>query len=411
MNVILDPLTHVDSVAMGVWIGAGSRDETEAQNGLAHLLEHMAFKGTTSRSALDIAETIESVGGHMNAYTGREQTAYYLRLLKDDIPLGVDILADVLQNSTFLEEELLREKAVVIQEIGQVEDTPDDIIFDHFSEKVFNKQALGRPILGTRYLVDRFQRQDIMQFVDSHYAPPNMVFSISGALDVDKTIQLIEAAFQIETQPKTKEREENIYIGGEYRKDCDLEQAHVVLGFEGIDQHHPLYYAFHVFSTLFGGGMSSRLFQEVREKQGLAYSVYSFQQSYQDTGVFGIYGGTNGQDVTKFITTCLHELQKVPQDLSEKELNRAKMQLKASLLMGRERVSNRAEAMATQYLTHGRVIPSHEIIQKVEAVSSEDINNVIQHLAQTKMPSLALMGPVQHVASHAEIFAPFLQQK
>ena len=292
LRVATDPMDSVETASVGVWIEAGSRYETATICGVSHFLEHMVFKGTRRRDARAIAEEIEAVGGHLNAHTSREYTAFYAKVLKEDVPLAVDIIADILQDATLDDGELGRERTVILQEIMQAQDTPDDIIFDRFQETAFPEQALGRPVLGSPELISAMTREVLASYMRVHYGAPRMVLAAAGRVDHDELVALAEATF--DRLPATIEglREPARYQGGDFREERDLEQVHLVLGFQGVGYRDPDFYPVSVLSTLLGGGMSSRLFQEAREKRGLVYSIYTFPTSYTDSGVFGIYAGT-----------------------------------------------------------------------------------------------------------------------
>ncbi len=392
LTVATDSMPHVETVSLGVWANVGARNETADINGVAHLLEHMAFKGTERRSAREIAEEIEAVGGHLNAYTSREQTAFYAKVLADDTTLAVDIIADILQHSVFDPEELARERAVVLQEIGQAEDTPDDIVFDHFQEAAFPNQPMGWPILGRAEIVQGLSRQEISGYMKRHYAPERLILAAAGRVDHDRLVDLA-GAFDSLPRAETVATASSRYVGSEHREDRDLEQVHVVLGFEGIAYGDPDYYAASVYSTLFGGGMSSRLFQEVREKRGLVYSIYSFASSYTDGGLFGIYAGTGESEVEELIPVVCDELAKVADTLREDEIARARAQLKAGILMARESTGSRCEQLAQQIMIYGRPIPAPETVAKIDAVGPAEVARVARRLLLSP-PTLAAIGPL-----------------
>ena len=274
LRVVSDPMATVESVSLGVWVGVGARYEKPEMNGVSHLLEHMAFKGTHRRSALAIAEEIEAVGGHINAYTTRESTAYYVRVLKEDVPLGVDLIADILQHSTMEKEELERERTVILQEIHQANDTPDDVVFDNFQAAAYPDQPLGRQVLGDADIVGSMDRDTIIEYMNGHYNARTMVLAAAGRVDHDELVSLARDTFSELPQGEEANREAALYTGGESIIERELEQAHLLLGFEGVGYQDPDFYTVAVLSTLFGGGMSSRLFQEIREKRGLVYSIY-----------------------------------------------------------------------------------------------------------------------------------------
>jgi predicted Zn-dependent peptidase len=395
MRVCTDAMDHVESVALGVWVDTGTRFERPEVNGIAHMLEHMLFKGTTTRTARAIAEEIEAVGGNINAYTGRETTAFHAAVLKEDVGLGVEIIADILQNSLLDADELEREKTVVLQEIGQALDTPDDVIFDQMQETAFPNQMLGRPVLGTEQTVKAMSRDDLVAHISSYYTTDRMILAASGRLEHDQIVDLALKSFKGKAVANDRpDAAPAQYRGGEHRDARPLEQAHLTLGFEGLSYRDPDYYTMAVFSTLFGGGMSSRLFQTVREERGLVYSIYSFASSYAETGLFGIYAGTGADEVSEVIPLVCEEFAKVAQDLNEEELVRARNQLKAATLMSLESTSSRCESLARQMLVWGRPLPISEIVARIEAVDQAAVRRVVNRLLKSR-PTLAALGPLQ----------------
>ncbi len=406
LRVVSDHIPHVESAAVGVWVDVGARHEAAEVNGVAHLLEHMAFKGTATRSAQRIAEEIEAVGGSVNAYTSRENTAYYARVLKADVPLAVDILSDILQHSIFEESELERERAVIIQEIGQSFDTPEDLIFDQMQEVLYPDQPLGRPILGTEALIKTIPRADIAGYMKRNYTASGMVLAAAGNIDHAALVAQAETAFAEIGQGLPPEAAPARYAGGERYENRDLEQVHFTLGFDGVPYGDPDYYAANVFSYLLGGGMSSRLFQEIREKRGLVYSIYSFTSPYRDGGNFGIYAGTGETEVDELVPVLCDELQKVTAKIDAEELARTKAQMRAGLLMSLESTSSRCERLAQNMLIHGRVFSYQEIIDKIDAVDASAVMQVAQRMLRTK-PTVAALGPVGRLERMAPISARF----
>lgn len=402
LTVLTERMERVETVSFGAYVGAGTRHETAAENGVAHFLEHMAFKGTERRSAADIAEAIENFGGHINAYTSREQTAYYVKLLKEDLALGADIIGDILCHSSFEPEELERERGVILQEIGQANDTPDDIIFDHFQSAAYPAQPMGRPVLGTEQIIRGMKREALPGFMRQHYTPENMVIAASGNLYHEQVVELAQRHFADLPRAERAAPMEADYMGGEYRELRDLDQAHIVLGFDAPGYGQPDYYPSMLLSTLLGGGMSSRLFQEIREKRGLVYSIYSFTAPAQDGGLFGIYAGTGESEAAELIPVTLEELEKVQRSVSEAELNRARAQLKAGLLMSLESTGSRCEQLARQWQVFGRIIPVEETVGKINAVTVEDIRASAAKIFRQK-PTLATIGPVAQVPKFSAI--------
>jgi predicted Zn-dependent peptidase len=402
LTIVTERMDRVETVSFGAYIATGSRNETEAENGVSHFLEHMAFKGTDTRSAAAIAEEIEAVGGHINAYTAREQTAYYVKVLKEDTALAADIIGDILTHSTFEPEEMERERGVILQEIGQANDTPDDIIFDHFQEVAYPSQSLGRPILGTEQGIREMPRTTLTGYMKRHYAPPNMVVAAAGKLEHAQILDLVGRHFTDLPAQVPPGMENGVYQGGEFREDRDLDQVHIVLGFPSVGYSDPDYYPTLLLSTLLGGGMSSRLFQEIREKRGLVYSIYSFAQPYIDGGLFGIYAGTGESEAEELMPVTLEELRKVQTSVTEAELARAKAQVKASVLMSLESTGSRCEQLARQIQVFGRVLSTEETVRKIMAVTQEDILRAASRHFRGK-PTLATMGPADRVPSLAAI--------
>jgi predicted Zn-dependent peptidase len=402
LRVVSDPMAAVESVSLGVWVGVGTRYERPEMNGVSHLLEHMAFKGTKRRSALAIAEEIEAVGGHINAYTTRESTAYYVRVLKEDVALGVDLIADILQNSTMETEELERERTVILQEIHQANDSPDDVIFDNFQEAAYPDQPMGRQVLGDANIVGSMGRDIIMDYMDNHYNANTMVLSAAGSIDHDELVTLARDSFSELPRGEQASREPANYTGGQSIVARELEQAHLLLGFEGVDYEDPDFYAAAVLSTLFGGGMSSRLFQEIREKRGLVYSIYSFVPSYSDSGLFGIYAGTGEEETQELIPLVCDEIKKICDGVGADELTRARAQIKASILMGLESSSSRCEQLARQMMVFGRPLPTEEVVANIESVDRDAILNTAQRIFSSPL-TVAALGPISKLESFEEI--------
>jgi predicted Zn-dependent peptidase len=405
MRFVTDRMDSVETVSLGVWVNAGARNETAEINGVSHLLEHMAFKGTARRSALDIAVEIENVGGHLNAYTSRESTVYYATVLKENADLALDIVSDILMNSTFADDELARERTVVLQEIGQANDTPDDIIFDTFQENAYPDQPLGRAILGTTDIVSRMPRETLKGYIDAQYGSDRMILSAAGNLDHDVLAGLAEKAFAGVSPSQAEAPIPGVYTGGDNREIRDLEQAHLVMGFNGVGYDDDDYYPLAVLSTALGGGMSSRLFQEVREKRGLVYSIYTFSSAYQDGGLFGLYAGTGADEVAELVTVVCDELRRVASDpMDDGEIARSRAQIKAGVLMSLESTSSRAERVARHLQVYDRIIPVEEIARRIDAVTAEDVRRVAERLL-TSAPTLTALGPVDGLQDYATVKA------
>jgi predicted Zn-dependent peptidase len=406
MRVVTDTIDSVESASLGIWVGVGARHEHEDVNGVAHMLEHMAFKGTKRRSARGIAEEIEAVGGSLNAYTSRENTAYFARVLKSDVPLAVDILADILQHSTFDNEELSRERAVVIQEIGQSFDTPDDLVFDHFQEVAYPDQPIGRSILGSAERIGGMSRDTIAGYMNRNYTAPGMVLAAAGRVDHEALVAQAEGLFSGLGNGNGPPAAPAIYKGGERIEHRDLEQIHLVLGFDGVAYGDPDYYAVSLLSYLLGGGMSSRLFQEIREKRGLVYSIYGFTSSYVDGGSFGVYAGTGEQEAAELVPVLCDEINKVTVAVTEEELERTKAQIKAGILMSLESTSARCERLAQHIFVYGRPLTTEEIVAKIDAVDVAAVVRAAKRVTSTP-PTFAALGPTAGLRRLAPIAARF----
>ncbi len=403
LRVVTDDVPSVESVSVGVWVDVGTRNEDMAHNGVAHMVEHMLFNGTPTRSSLEIAQAIESVGGQINAYTGREVTAYYVHLLKEDTRLALDTLADMIQRSTFPDKELEKERGVIVQEIGMSNDTPDDIIFDYYQETAYPDQTLGAPILGRAEIIERMKKETLRDYVQRFYTPRKMVVSAAGNIRHEDMVAYAGELFADLPADKDCIAEAARYEGGEARHEKDLEQSHVVLGFQGISRHDPDYYAAVLLATIMGGGMSSRLFQEIREKRGLVYSIYASHTSYHDDGQFEIYAGTGGDKLPELVPVVCDELMKSMQDIVPlDELARAKAQLKASILMSRESMMSRANRQAKYLLNFGEGPDVRHLIDLIEKVTPDTLQRMAQRLFSGK-PTLAALGPLSRLEEYERI--------
>ncbi|WP_375674768.1 M16 family metallopeptidase [Bartonella sp. CL100XZDX] len=395
LTIATHTMQQIDSVALGIWVKVGSRNETSTQHGIAHLLEHMAFKGTENRTAFQIATDIEDVGGEINATTSIETTAYFARVLKSDIPLAIDILADILMHSKFDDNELEREKQVIFQEIGAAHDTPDDIVFDHFTETAFRHQSLGRSILGTAKTIQSFTSTDLHDFINKQYSADRMIVVAAGAVKHESFVREVESRLGTfrshSTAPLTNLAN---YVGGDFREYRDLMDTQVVLGFEGRAYHARDFYAAQILSIILGGGMSSRLFQEVREKRGLCYSIYAFHWGFSDTGLFGVHAATGQDGLKELIPVILDELSKVSKNIHANELQRAQTQYRANLTMSQENPSSQAHLIARQILLYGRPIPISETIERLNLITPKRLTDLAHRLFTNSTPTLTAVGPV-----------------
>ena len=402
LTVVSETMPRVETVSFGAYVAAGTRNESAEENGVSHFLEHMAFKGTENRDAAAIAREIENVGGHLNAYTARENTAYYCKVLKEDLGLAADIIGDILTHSTFAPEELERERGVILQEIGQANDTPDDIIFDHFQTTAYPGQPMGRPTLGTEEVIKGMRREALTGYMRHHYGPERMVVAAAGALEHERLLDLVGRHFRDLPEVAPPPPEAARYVGGEFREERDLDQVHIVLGFPATSYKDRLHYPTLLLSTLLGGGMSSRLFQEIRGKRGLVYSIYSFAHPFRDGGLFAVYAGTGEKEAEELVPVTLEELRKVQTSVTQDELDRAKAQLRASLLMSLESTGSRTEQLARQIQVHGRIIPIEETKAKIAAVTIEQVQEAAR-AAFRATPTLAALGPAGKVPGLPQI--------
>ena len=394
-RIVTEHMPGLASAAIGIWVTAGARHETEAQNGIAHFLEHMAFKGTARRTSLQIAEAIEDVGGYINAYTSREVTAYYARVLQADVPLAMDVIGDILLNPTFDRAEIEVERGVILQEIGQALDTPDDVIFDWLQEQAYPGQPIGRTILGPAEQVSRFEQQDLTHFVAEHYGPGQMILSAAGAVDHDEIVKFAEKIFGDMVPRSEYVPDVAAFRGGEVRHVKSLEQAHFALAFESPGYRDPNIYTAQIYASALGGGMSSRLFQEVREVRGLCYTIFAQAGAYADTGMTTVYAGTSAGQVAELAEITVDEMKRAASDMSPAEVARARAQMKAGLLMGLESPTNRAERLARLVQIWGRIPPLEETVAQIDAVTTGDVREFAEHMAAQAPAALALYGPVE----------------
>ncbi len=401
-RIVTEHMPGLQSASAGVWVMAGGRHETAAQNGIAHFLEHMAFKGTKRRTALQIAEEIEDVGGYINAYTSREMTAYYARILKDDVALALDVIGDIVLNPAFDPKEIEVERHVILQEIGQALDTPDDIIFDWLQEVSYPDQSFGRTILGPADNVAGFARADLQTFVKDNYGPAQMILSAAGGVDHDAIVKQAEAIFGGLTARPQKASQPATFKGAERREVKDLEQVHFAMAFDAPGYRHPDVYAAQVYSMVMGGGMSSRLFQKIREERGLCYSIFAQSGAYEDAGQITVYAGTSAEEIGDLCRLTVDEMKRAADDMTEAEVARARAQIKAGMLMGLESPSSRAERIARLLAIYGRVPDIQESVAKIDAVTTADVRRYGEGLCAVDN-AMALYGPVDAAPTLEEI--------
>jgi predicted Zn-dependent peptidase len=400
LTIVSDPMPGLESAALGVWVNTGGRNETKAQMGVSHMLEHMAFKGTATRTARGLSEEIEAVGGSLNAYTSREQTAFHARVLKEDVGLALDLLSDILLNPAFAEDEIAREKQVVLQELGQARDTPDDIIFDHLQAAIYPGQPMGWSTLGEEETVSNFSRDMLKGYMGAQYRAGSMTLIASGAVRHDELVEQASRLFAELTPGAAPPSLPSRYRGGDARFSEDLEQAHIAFAFPGLSNADPDYYVGQLYATALGGGMSSRLFQEAREKRGLCYSIYAFTGNFQDSGFLSVYAGTGEAEAGELAAVVAGEMEAMAGNLGEAELNRARAQLKASLLMGLERAGARTEQIAGQLFALGRIQSPAEIVSHLDAIDVAAVKSYAARVMSQGAPTIAALGPISRLESH-----------
>ena len=394
--VVMEPIKNLRSVAVGVWVKVGSRYESRDENGISHFLEHMFFKGTKRRTTKDIAVDIDSLGGDLNAFTSRENTAFYIKVLDEHLGKGVDLLSDIFVNSVFPEDELEKEKKIIREEIKMVEDTPDDYIHDLFSLAVWGHEGLGQPILGRRETVASFSREDVTAHIRKYYGTKDIVIACAGNFATDDLIAVLNKRFGGLRQgsvPKTNGAA--AFQQGVKVHSKDMSEAHICIGVPGVSQVSDDRYAFFVLNTILGAGVSSRLFQEIREKRGLAYSVYSFTSSYMDTGLWGVYAGVSKKRIREVAEVVISEMRALSGTLTDIELERAKNHLKGNLMLGLESTNSRMNNIARQEIYFGRYIPPEEIIKSVNMVSMKQIRELADSLIGRDNFSVTALGPIQ----------------
>jgi predicted Zn-dependent peptidase len=405
MTVISEEIGHVRSVSIGAWVQCGSRHEDRTFNGTAHFIEHMLFKGTKRRSAFDIASDIDSVGGVMNAFTGKELTSYYIKVPDYHLPLAIDLLADIYLNSLFDPEEMSKEKSVVLQEIHMVEDTPDEYVHDLFEKTFWSSHSLSLPVLGTKETVASFDRQSVMDFFHSRYGGDNLVLTAAGNLKHEELVKQAQNVFEHLERKCTMqpEPEPDVSSGVEFLEK-DLEQLHMVIGTPAPSTLHQDRYAAILMNSVLGGSMSSRLFQEIREKRGLCYAIRSSVVSYRDAGLLSVYVGTTDDKISEVVLLIMDELRRLKiEPLTDKELRSAKELIKGNLLLSLESTDNRMSKLATNEIYFGRNISSEEIVGKIEAVTSDDIRRLACRLFTKDTLSVAVLGRMPEKDFHKDL--------
>ena len=394
--VVMESFKNVRSVAVGVWVKVGSRYETPAKNGISHFLEHMFFKGTRKRSPKDIAVEIDTMGGDLNAFTSRENTAFYIKVLDEYLEKGVDLLSDIFVHSTFPEDELEKEKKIIKEEVKMVEDTPDDYIHDLFNQTIWGHEGLGQPILGRRETIAAFTREDLIHHISKYYGTKDIIISCAGKFQPAKLMELLRERFgglRRGSEPEkgpTPEFKSDIKV---YTK--DISEAHICIGVPSVSQTSDDRYSLFVLNTLLGGGVSSRLFQEIRENRGLAYSVYSYTSMYLDTGLWGVYAGVSKKRIREVAELIIHEMLSLKDTLTEDELDKAKRHLKGNMILGLESTNSRMNNIARQEIYFNRYFSPDEISKAVDVVSMKQIRELSERLLAKRSLSVTAYGPLQ----------------
>ena len=394
LRIVTHHMPAFESVTFGVWNNVGSRDEHEEINGTAHFLEHMAFKGTTTKTAKEIAEKVDNVGGFMNAFTSEETTAYFVQLLEQNLQVGIDVISDILQNSTFEPEELEKERGVILQEIGMYLDDPSEMVGDYWQRTAFPNQPIGRLIIGKKEIIQSIKRDKIVNFMQNNYHPSKMVVSAAGKINHENFVEQISNSMINLPNGNINKRVKALYQGGEYREEKALEQVHLVLGFKGLDYYDEDYYALKIYSAIMGAGMSSRLFQEIREKRGLVYSIHTSSRSFYDTGTFQVFAGTGEKQIQELIPVLCDELQNAPKNLTDKEIEKSKTQLRSATLMATESTMSNAAIAVHQVFTKEKLINIEEILEKIKNVSKSSIEKAAKKLLSSK-PTVSSIGPIK----------------
>ena len=394
LTILLDHFNS-NTLSIGLWLNVGSVNENNKQLGIAHMLEHMAFKGTKNRNAFDISKEIEDVGGDINAYTSKENTAYYVKLLPSNYELGIEILSDIFLNSTFPKEEIERERGVIISEIGQSNDMPDDKVFDKFYSLAYQNQSIGKPILGTKVSVGGFNKDDLKEFCNQNYNPSNLIIGISGKFDEKKITNQIKKNFEFlksgnkSTKPKYK------WNSGFHSEKKDLQQAHIVFGVEGLSNVDKQRLDLSALSIILGGGMSSKLFQEIREKKGLCYSIFSFQSQFLSSGIFGFYSACNPNDLENLLDTSLNEIKNLSKNITINDLDRAKAQLSSGFIRAQDFTFSRLERNVKSLFTHSKMFSEDYILNKISELKISNLLDLYDRLFHDPKTVLSIIGPDQ----------------
>lgn len=394
LTILLDPFNS-NTLSIGLWLNVGSVNENNNQLGIAHMLEHMAFKGTKTRNAFDISKEIEDVGGDINAYTSKENTAYYVKLLPSNYELGIEILSDIFLNSTFPKEEIERERGVIISEIGQSNDMPDDKVFDKFYSLAYENQSIGKPILGTKVSVGGFNKDDLIKFCNQYYSPSNLIIGISGKFNENKIVNQIKKKFEYLKSGNKSIKPQYKWNSGFHSEKKDLQQAHVVFGIEGLSNVDKQRLDLSALSIILGGGMSSKLFQEIREKKGLCYSIFAFQSQFFSSGIFGFYSACNPNDLENLLETSLNEIKNLSKNITKSDLDRAKAQLSSGFVRSQDFTLSRLERNVKSLFTHSKMYSEDYLLKKINELKISNLLDLYDRLFEDPKTVLSIIGPDQ----------------
>lgn len=395
VRIVTEEIPHVRSVSMGIWVGAGSRDEDDGNNGIAHFIEHMMFKGTEKRTAKEIAETLDAVGGQLNAFTSKEYTCYYAKVLDEHLDIAADLLTDMFFNSLFREDDIEKEKNVIIEEIKMYEDAPDELVHDIFASTLWSGHALGRPVIGTEQIIKALGRKDLLSFKNRLYSPEFIVVAVTGNVKHQNIVDRLAPLFE----NMVSALKPRLYTAPSPHKDINLrkkdtEQVHLCIGTPGLPMDHPDTYVLHILNSVLGGGISSRLFQEIREERGLAYSVFTYQSSYRDAGLFTVYAGLSQNNLGEVVSIIEREAKDFRVNgITAAELSRAKEQLKGSMYLGLENVSNRMSRIGKSEICLNRVVTVDEAVEKINGVTLEAVKGLAETIFRTDNIAISSIGP------------------
>lgn len=399
VQIVMEPISFIRSISFGIFVKNGSRNEDKDTNGISHFIEHMLFKGTENRNAKQIAEEMDSVGGQMNAYTTKEYTCYYTKTLDTHFDIAIDVLTDMFFNSKFDDTEIKKECNVILEEINMYEDAPEDLVYDELQYNIWKGNSLAYPILGTKETITRFDNKTFKKYLKCNYRPSNTVISVAGNFDKESMIKKIEAYFKDwKDEECYQKKEEVVYNPCIIKKEKDIEQIHLCIAFPGIPLGDDDSYALVALNTIFGGGMSSRLFQRIREENGLAYSVYSYNSNYKDAGLFTIYSGLNPSQINSVVSLILNEINMLKTDkITEKQLKKTKEQMKSNFLLSLENSSNRMSSMGRSLLLLEKILTPDQLIEKINDVTIEKIDKLIERIFNFDKISASIVGKVNNI--------------